>query len=185
MPTRNNLLLCVFIGTCLILTVTGDWPGAKIVDGRCFVLKQEMLSWDGAQTACADIGGKLATLASLQVLNDLVAAFNMSKDNFVWIGANSKAVRGTYVWDETNQPATEITKDWWWLGDPMGYICVYIRPEHPYITTSDCTSSNYYLCIEPNSTTTMCATPTPVPQPTTTRRSRNWCVLFNLSTHEF
>ncbi|XP_059156741.1 C-type mannose receptor 2-like [Physella acuta] len=151
------------------------WDGGKIVDGKCFVfVKYPKVTWNEAQSACANMGGALATVSSLSQISKFESEFSIGGEVY-WIGLNDKAVEGQFAWDETKSPATEITSDWWALNFPTTYNsdlqdCGGVTNGH--IFDSYGTLNLMYLCIEPNSSTTKCTAPTTPPatviQPETT-----------------
>ncbi|XP_059154446.1 macrophage mannose receptor 1-like [Physella acuta] len=107
----------------------------------------ELKSWDDAMTSCVNMGGTLATVADLTEWDDIKFYLHIGPVN-VWIGANKKMNKITYVWTDDLNQATELN-GMWAAGYPKstaGYDCVFLLSE---AFNDPCSNTYSYLCMEP------------------------------------
>ncbi|XP_059154442.1 hepatic lectin-like [Physella acuta] len=147
----------------MYMTGSSQWDGAKVVDGKCYLLVLTSLKWGEAKQACEDIGGTLATVASDALISDISTAFNFFENGY-WIGLNDIATEGTYVWTEDGSTASGISSLW---GEDRPvtspdneFDCIYVDETNKFLDVQCGVVSTYYLCVEPNSSTTKCPDPT-------------------------
>ncbi|XP_059154444.1 low affinity immunoglobulin epsilon Fc receptor-like [Physella acuta] len=143
----------------MYMTGTTQWDGAKVVDGKCFLLVQTVVKWDQAKQACEDMGGTLATVSSATLMSDIRSAFNYYVKSY-WIGLNDIANEGTYVWIEDGSTASGISSLWGEdrpVTDPdNGFDCIYVDGSNTFLDVQCAIVATNYLCMEPNSATTKC-----------------------------
>ncbi|CAL1526613.1 unnamed protein product [Lymnaea stagnalis] len=85
------------------------WKDSIPSEGACFLYNTSSLSYDDAQASCQLIGGLLAKVTTRTQLLD--STINVDNYISVWIGANDKAVEGTWIWEDRSV-ATELYELW-------------------------------------------------------------------------
>ncbi|XP_059146762.1 lectin BRA-3-like [Physella acuta] len=167
--------LVVSVSVLFIINSSGAvgsdlWDGGKWVDGRCFLLVREPATWNSALSACQYMEGTLATITSLTQLAALRAALNIYDSEF-WIGANDLTTEGTFVWTEDLSSASVIYS-WWtsdapYTGEGNIWSCVIMKMNNEVYDQLCNSYKAFYVCMEPNSSTTKCVAPTTTEDVTT------------------
>ncbi|XP_038066783.1 C-type lectin mannose-binding isoform-like [Patiria miniata] len=75
-------------------------PEWQLWENKCYRLSSSTHTWDGAKTACQDMGGRMAAPRSLEEMNFMsTLARQVDSDYSVYIACNDKEVEGTWECD--------------------------------------------------------------------------------------
>jgi hypothetical protein len=89
-------------------------------NGVCYVKYQtdDGITWDGAEHACEQHGGTLASISFATEWGKLLANLNLPDDRCYWIGLHSPNQDGTYVWID-GSPTGFVN---WAIGEPSSTV---------------------------------------------------------------
>ncbi|XP_038055093.1 lactose-binding lectin l-2-like [Patiria miniata] len=118
----------------------------------CYRLTPSKRTWDGAKTACQDMGGKMAAPRSLEEMNFMAElARKVDSNYYAWIACNDTEVEGTWECDgqEGGEPFLV-----WDNGQPDdggthgNQDCVVIAEQHNHMMDDGhCDGSNRAFCV--------------------------------------
>jgi hypothetical protein len=130
-------------GETLLCQGLGEFSGLAGVG--CFVWVAELESWDDARNACADWGGRLASVDSEQ--EDELLAKHMAADS--WIGVNDRDVEGELV----SADGGVLTFTNWADSQPDNFDasedCVEKLQRNGLWNDARCDQKNSYFCERP------------------------------------
>ncbi|XP_061641726.1 galactose-specific lectin nattectin-like isoform X2 [Phyllopteryx taeniolatus] len=122
---------------------TGDRcpEGWTQLNNRCYIYKDEYLTFDQAESACKLSGGKLASIHThLQtvVVNELIEV--PFKENGVWIGLYTD-VQGEPMWTDGSNVVFDFE-----LQEFLPAGCVAIQINGFQWSLTECTTEQPYIC---------------------------------------
>jgi cysteine-rich repeat protein len=125
--------------------------------GHCYAAYSGDISWSVAAALCANDGGYLAAVTSLEerdFLSSATASFGV-----LWMGANDLAIEGEWVWQNgepwlmkpcTTEPTCDATLDLWDFGEPNDYMmiedCGTLVSQFNWLNDQGCPDSYPRLC---------------------------------------
>ena len=123
--------------------------GWKYYDGHCYLIAQEMKTWDEALDDCHHRGGYLLEINGDQervLIKELISDFG---DTGFWIGATDRDNEGAYKYNESKQ---KVPGKFWDDGEPNNYggyeHCAFMHlwSGHVAFWDSACDWNYYSMC---------------------------------------
>jgi len=116
--------------------------GWTYVQGNCYSVQTDTLTWEAAQTACTDLGAALASVSSVAVQAKL---FDLQSENDFWLGGNDLTSDTTFTWINGD----DWVYDNWNTNQPnhlSGQDCVKMKKNTGRWDDVGCTGTFMYAC---------------------------------------